>query len=246
MKNFNNLLIIGDSFCKDRNKESDWPVALSKLLGCKMYGRGRGGCSWWASRNDLNEYMEHRSSTILIVIHTEASRLPNDFNFAVNPGIAFTTAGSAGDDLKHNPKIRQVASDFYTSKLFSPAFYHWAQQCWINELDSSKDFYATLHIPAFNNVDLTGVKNGVVVTPGAGFKSLRDISNTEVGDVKWAGPDSRSNHFKDFNNVKFAEALFNNINNLPSDRVGTQTLDNMSDWDLTPAAFKHSAAYLNK
>ncbi len=237
MSNFNKLLIIGDSFCQHRDKDTDWPMHLEKLLECEVLGAGHSGCSWWSSRNYLNDYKLDRSTTILLVVHTESIRIPNDYNYPVNPGIAFTTAGSAGDSLKDNPEIRQVASDFYTSKLFSTAFYQWAQDSWINELDSSKDFYATLHIPAFNLVNLTGVKNGVVIIPGGTFASLRDISNAEVGNTTWAGPDSRSNHFKDFNNVKFAEAIADTIKNLSPGAAGHYTFNNMSEWDLTPVKF---------
>lgn len=256
MSNFNKLLIIGDSFCKDRTKESDWPVHLGKLIGCEVLGMGRSGCSWWSSRKDLNDYKLDRSSTILIVIHTEATRLPNDYNYPVNLSILTTVAGSPRDLMRgRSAKFRQVVSDFYTSDLFSAFFYYWAQQAWIAELDSHKDFFTTIHIPAFTTVNLTEVKNGVVIIPGGKFASLRDISTTETDEAIFGygalllgqvptRPDYRSNHFNDFNNVKFAEAIADTIKNLSSG-AGHYTFKNMLEWDLNPEKYGRAARRLD-
>jgi len=235
---FNKLLIVGDSFCRNRDKQSDWPVYLGKLLGSEVHGRGRGGCSWWSSRNDLNDYKLDRSSTILIVVHTESIRLPNDHNYPVNAGVLKSVPGTPADDLKDKGAgIRQLAIDFYTSELFSLSFCTWAQQAWIAELDSQNDFFATVHVPAFTSVNLSRVKNGIVMTPGGKFASLRDVSEAEVGDITWSGADSRSNHLKDFNNVKFAEAIADTVKNLSPGAAGHYTFKNMSEWDLTPVKF---------
>lgn len=240
MKNFNNLLIIGDSFCEDRTCDSDWPVALGRMLDCKVYGKGWGGCAWWNTKKELDKYKSSRSTTILIVVHTDSNRLPNDFNYAITPRLMqMLNGGVDQDDAIKHPGIeyRQLALDFYNSDLFSMHFYEWAHRAWIAEIDRCNDFYATIHIPAFDNVNLSGVRNGIVLTPGNEFKSLMDISNAEVGNNTWAGRDTRHNHFKDVNNIKFAEALRDIIVSMPP--PGAYTFGNMSHWDLTPVEFKH-------
>ena len=233
MTNFDNLLIIGDSFCEDRSKESDWPVALGRMLDCKVYGKGLGGRAWWSSKKELDKYKSNRPTTVLIVVHTDSNRLPNDFDYPMTPRLMQSAAsGTIGNDLVKFPwlKYRQLALDFYNSELFSVQFYEWAHTAWITEIDQCNDFYATIHIPAFDNVNLSCVKNGIVLTPGNGLKSLMDISNAEVENVTWAGRDTRNNHFKDFNNIKLAEALRDIIVSMPP--PGAYTFGNISEWNL--------------
>jgi hypothetical protein len=235
MKNFNNLLIIGDSFCEHRVRQSDWPVALGRMLDCKVHGRGWGGCAWWNSKKELDKYKSNRSTTVLIVVHTDSNRLPNDFNYPITPRLMQSlVGGTIVNDVVRYPwlKYRQLALDFYSSELFSMQFYEWAHAAWINEIDQCNDFYATIHIPAFDNVNLSKVKNGIVLTPDSGFKSLMDISNAELGtdSCTWAGRDTRNNHFKDFNNIKLAEALRDVIVELPPS--GAYTFSNMAEWEL--------------
>lgn len=140
--------------------------------------------------------------------------------------------GTIVNDVVRYPwlKYRQLALDFYNSELFSMHFYGWAHTAWINEIDQCNDFYATIHIPAFDNVNLSRVKNGIVLTPSNKFKSLMDISNAEMENATWTGRDTRNNHFKDFNNIKLAEALRDVIVNLPPS--GAYTFSNMAEWDL--------------
>jgi hypothetical protein len=211
------------------------------MLDCKVYGRGWGGCAWWNTKKELDKYKSNRSTTVLIVVHTDPNRLPNDFDYPITPRLMQSlTGGTIGDDLVKHPGLeyRQLALDFYNSELFSMHFYEWAHRAWVAEIDQCNDFYATIHIPAFDNVNLSGVKNGIVLTPGNEFKSLMDISNAEVGNIIWSGRDTRRNHFKDVNNIKLAEAIRNVIVNLPLIN-GAYTFNNMSEWDLTPVPFKH-------
>jgi len=240
MKAFDSLVIVGDSFCKDRSQATDWPVLLGQLLQCRILGRGWGGNAWWSTRNTLLQTKHNKSTSILIVIHTEPGRLPNDFNIPANPGLLFSKAGSDSDELKNRNSIRETAAAFYNSDLFSLKFYAWAQQAWIKELDADTEYYATIHIPAFDSVDLTSVKNGIVVIPGPKFASLRALSNREVDSVTWSGPDSRSNHFKDANNINFATALSDIISSLVTHDTGERNFSNLQLWDFTQQPFCNS------
>jgi len=239
MRTFDSLVIVGDSFCKDRNQSTDWPVCLGKLLQCQVLGRGWGGNAWWATRNTLLQTKHNKSTSILIVIHTEPGRLPNDFNIPANPGLLFSEPGSASDEFKNRKGLRDTAVAFYNSDLFSLKFYTWAQQAWIKELDADIGYYATIHIPAFDSVDLTGVKNGIVVKPSDEFKSLRALSNLEVGSKTWSGPDTRSNHFKDVNNFNIATALQDIILSLQPGSSGERKFNNLHQWDFTQQPFRN-------
>jgi hypothetical protein len=231
MQPFNKILIVGDSFCARRDKESDWPIKLSKLLSCELWGYGHPGTSWWSSRNTLlKEPVYDKSTTIRIIVHTETARLPNDFNHAINTGLLFTEPGSDSDELKDYKDLREIAKAFYTSDLFSIEFYTWAQQAWIKELDADTEYYATIHIPAFDSVDLTCVKNGIFVIPGADLRSLRALSDREIGESNWVGRDTRSNHLSDENNINLANALAYIISNLQPGDTGERNFHNLHDW----------------
>jgi hypothetical protein len=239
MKPFDTVVIVGDSFCKDRKRSTDWPVYLGKLLQCQVLGRGWGGCAWWSTRNTLLQTKHNKSTSILIVIHTEPGRLPNDFNIPANPGLLFSEPGSASDEFKNRKVLRDTALAFYNSDLFSLKFYTWAAQAWIKELDADTEYYATVHIPAFDSVELSCVKNGVVVQPSQDHISLRALSNREVDDNKWSGPDTRSNHLKDINNVNLAMALFDIIKSIQPGANGVRTFHNLDHWDFTHQTFKN-------
>lgn len=240
MRAFDSLVIVGDSFCQDRSHVTDWPVRLGQLLQCKVLGRGWGGNAWWSSRNTLLQTKHNKSTSILIVIHTELGRLPNDFNIPANPGLLFSESGAANDELKNRKGLRDTAVAFYNSDLFSLKFYAWAQQAWIKELDADTEYYATIHIPAFDSVDLTGVKNGIIIKPSNEFLSLRALSNCEVGSKTWSGPDTRFNHFKDVNNVNFATALMDIILSLDPHSTGERNFNNLHLWDFIQQPFCNS------
>jgi hypothetical protein len=250
MIDFDNLLIIGDSFCSHSSAETDWPVVLGKLLKVPMTCFGRPGNSWWSNYRDLKNYKPPQDKkTLLIVIHTESQRLPNDNNIAATPGIIFTAPGAINDlsRYKNGNELARIAKDFYTSELFSSEFYDWAQQAWIKELDQRPDFVKVFHIPAFDSVDLSLIKNGLVIHPSANTRSLRKLSSNEIlGDsIRWQGPDSRHNHFNKTNNIRFGEALANIISTATINETGVKYIDNLESWDFTKRPFTRPS-FMNK
>ena len=239
MLNFNRILIIGDSFCADRGSDSDWPDQLGEILGVTVTGRGFGGESWWSCNNYLRKFKstnkKNNNKTILIVLHTFSGRLPNDFNLPITPAVLQTTPGASNDEIelaeKENPGLRNLAIEFYQSKLFSIHFYEWAQRSWIKEIDQDLDFLFTIHVPVFDNLNIN-VKNGIVVRPSEKLHSLRNLSDAEINDVKWFGLDSRRNHFSKHNNIKLAQAFANIITQLEPNTRGTHYFDNLDDWQF--------------
>lgn len=231
-KSFNGLVIVGDSFCAKREKQTDWPVALAKLLKCTVTGNGHSGQSWWTTRYKLEELSHDKSSNILIVVHTESARLPNDHEIPINTGQLFVDRNQPINELTDWPDAREVARSFYLSDLFCENFYRWAQQAWIKELDADTEYYATIHIPAFDSVDLSCVKNGIRVIPSPSLRSLRALSDREIGKTNWVGIDSRSNHLTDTNNVNLAKALASIILKLQPGDTGERNFDNLHEWDF--------------
>ena len=146
MNGFKRIAVIGDSFCRYQEEETDWPVHLGKLLGVKSFGKGNGGNAWWTARRFLKKhYANDTSDVLLIVVHTEASRLPNDNEIPMNLSVLKTFHSPEENEFTEidpTGKIQSVARDFYQSQLFSIEFYEWAQQAWIKELDDAGDnFY---------------------------------------------------------------------------------------------------------
>ena len=238
MLNFDRILIIGDSFCANRESESDWTAQLGKILGVTVDGKGFGGQSWWACNNYLHKFKsanENNNKTLLIVLHTFSGRLPNDFDLPITPSVMRITPNTANDELefaeKENPGLRNLASEFYQSKLFSIDFYEWAHRSWIKEVDQDSGFLFTIHVPVFDNLEIN-VKNGIVLKPSAKLDCFRKLSDAEIDDVEWFGRDTRRNHFNQHNNIKLAEAFANIITQLDQDSRGIHYFNNLDQWDL--------------
>lgn len=247
MQSFDKIIIVGDSFCASRhyNDHYAWPVVLGKLLDCTLHGRGHGGVAWWSSKLDLSSFKEDFATTILIVVHTDSYRLPNDHGIPIHSGLLFADCDATGfprgitvhkDNVfvNDNRKLVETALEFYKSDLFCPRFYEWAQQAWIKELDADTRYHTTIHIPSFDSVDLSCVKNGIVIIPSKDFKSLRALSRheNEKDFMHIRMHDSRSNHFSNFNNVKLANAFASIILKLQPGDTGKRNFDNLHEWEF--------------
>lgn len=242
MIDFNKLVIVGDSFCADYNDPRGWPYQLSVLLNKPMVNYAFGGQSWWACKKFIDSLkINPQDKNLLIVVHTEPTRIPNDFELPVTPGVLHIKPGQNHDlsGVKNSSYIVKLAQDFYSSALFSAKFYEWAQQCWIKELEATNGKFAKIiHIPAFNTVSMNNVTTGIVVQPSPEIYSLRKLSEKELadGDAGYSGFDSRLNHLNETNNTKLAEALYEIIT---SAEVGPNPVyfKNLSEWDFTKRPF---------
>ena len=136
MYNWDDILIVGDSWCSERDNLGHWPNALLFELTdiAKGIPRGRGfpGCHWWSIRKRLFDELNLKPAKVVIVVHTEASRIPSDINKPFTLNSAYKHAKA----LKNfeNRTIYQAAADYY-KHLYSANFHDWAERQWFIELD---------------------------------------------------------------------------------------------------------------
>jgi len=240
---YTKLVIVGDSFCADRNEPSDWPVILANMLKLKLEGQGLPGRSWWSTRSWLraNTRLLDKNA-LLIVCHTESSRLPAINDIGINAGLLRVSPDDVNNHLKSiDPKgrLHKLVNDFYTSELYVDEFYKWANDAWMRELDMmAANIGKTIHIPCFDHQQfeaLNNLKHSVVAIPNS-KESLRMLSEKEIGSMKYMGYDSRHNHLTAHNNQQLANALYSIIRSTIS--VGVAEFNNLDQWDFTPVKFK--------
>lgn len=154
---YQDILIVGDSFCGQRDDPTTWPYRLLNLLTGKnekdTRGKGFSGCSWWSSRVELlKELQNGPCPKILIFTHTEPSRIPSDYNFPLNGTTVFDESypdqgprpinesaknyfTSINDSLAFTKPIRNAAQHYY-KYLYSGEFHEWTIYQWFDELDN--------------------------------------------------------------------------------------------------------------
>lgn len=216
--NKNDILIVGDSFCSDRVLETDWPkVLVKKLTGSNHDARGAGfpGCSWWSTRRELLTQLKVHIPSIVVVIHTEPTRIPSDEDISLNvvtvENKAIHRVGKPDDVMKD--EFAQ-AGFLYYKHLYSDSFHEWACHSWFKELDdiigSYEKIEKVIHLYAFarsyNNYTF---KKGLTV-------------NDALSPHRDPKPYDKSNHMSPEKNVRLAENIFNLIENYPGDGVRFQ------------------------
>jgi hypothetical protein len=250
MKEFDTLVIIGDSFCANRALATDWPTLLGKLTGCTVKGQGLGGNSWWSSKKYLDTLDHDKSKTVLIICHTESSRLPNDYNLPITLPMAAQVSQGQLKGSKLNPPVLdslRFANAFYESNLFSPDFYTWAHWAWVNEINSDSEYYAIINMLSLGTPDLLNdIKNKSIVVYPMGlienqaynnYHNLAMLSRAETNSESFTAVstvDTRSNHFNEANNINFANALVPIIESLQRHASGIRRFNNLREWDLDP------------
>lgn len=218
MLNWQDVLILGDSFAHHRDLPTDWPCKLTNLLTAQTNGqnkipRGIGykGGSWWFTRRELLKELDISIPKILVICHTNRYRLPNENNFGLGPN---PNKIAVPIDKKHlfNDKIVTAAKMYYEN-LFYKDFFDYATDAWYKELDhliATKGIETTVHIRCFDNEDYI-FTNGITVT-----NSFSQI----------ALPGLLRNHFNDEMNEKIAVNLYQLIVNSPKNLVtGLNFLD---------------------
>lgn len=203
------ILVVGDSFCADRSKEFHWPVAFSKALSTnKIRGKGFAGCSWWSTRTELLKELEQSIPDILILVHTESQRLPNDYELGINSRSAETKNVSV-----NNLNYDYIATDGYKN-LLEPYYQHlhciqffdWAQFAWFEELDNmllALSIDCVIHLHAFNNIDIRcNTENGRYL-----FKSGITIEEPLWSFTTEPYDGENPNHLSKDLNIKLGHAL---------------------------------------
>jgi hypothetical protein len=157
MVNWNDILIIGDSFCAARNEDFYWPNRLCNKLTGKTgtpRGHGFGGIAWWSTRKKLIEELSNAPVQILIMCHAEAQRIPSDYDIPFN--IASVTSGGLSknyQDLnkKYPMEDFMQAAQMYYKYLHSQDFHDWTLNQWFNELPTiTSGIPHVIHLPCFN------------------------------------------------------------------------------------------------
>ena len=140
MYEWDDILIVGDSWCSERDSLDHWPNLLLKELTGVSTGipRGQGfpGCSWWSIRNKLFDELKINPAKVIIIIHTESTRIPSDDNSPMTVNMAFRTVTVKGRWDTQKKELRARAAAEYYSHLYSANFHMWAERKWFEELDN--------------------------------------------------------------------------------------------------------------
>lgn len=137
MYEWDDILIVGDSWCSERENLVHWPnhllFELTDISKGIPRGRGYPGCAWWSVRKRLINELNTKPAKVVIIIHTDASRIPSDIDkpFTIN------NAHRNANILKsfENRIIYKAASEYYRH-LYSANFHDWAERQWFLELDN--------------------------------------------------------------------------------------------------------------
>jgi hypothetical protein len=215
MFEWDDILIVGDSFCQQRDLDTDWPQQLALALTGQPYvkhrvprGHGFAGASWWSARKRLLEDFEIRVPKLLIMCHTEANRLPSDYDFGINSSSAQTgKVFIQPTQLKnYTPKIAKAAGEYFLW-LASREFHEWTQKQWFKELDDLLDHHQipyVVHLHCFQHFK----SNDHIFRRGITSKDiLYDISQSHHHAL------GARNHFSIEQNREVATALERVISN---------------------------------
>jgi hypothetical protein len=236
MYNHNDILIVGDSFVKDRSHPTDWPMALLTMLtGSKETpnGVGIGGTSWWTARKCIVKALQNQPPKILIMCHTDALRLPSDRDLGLNSGVVLRQKYNPKNSHWYSKEEHDAAAMYYTH-LMSTEFHNWAREQWFNELDSLvSSVPIVVHLHCFEQFE--SVNNGIKVSSFIfkhGITSAEELFplqclalGVKMGEYEGDLPSFR-NHFSPENNVKIANALYSAVMTFDPVKNGTkQDLD---------------------
>ena len=222
---WNDVLIIGDSFCADRSMKYHWPQIVTTGITGQQYnenisprGQGFPGASWWAARKNLLLELDLRVPKVLILCHTEPYRIPHDTNWGLNTrsvthDIVYVPPGSTDKPSKEFIKAARA----YYEYIISEDYHKWAYHQWFLEVDRIIDQYPkiekVIHFFCFRDNTHT-FKNGVTMeTPLVAYQNL----------PVWRSRDEAPNHYSKVDNVTFGLKLSDVIKNYPGNGVRLNT-----------------------
>ena len=235
-----------------------------QLYGEGFSGQSFWSCYKWL--NGHRSFKSFNQHTLIIVCHTQHERIPSRLNLPSNPGvftdnfkndIEYNTEkfinnllGKSNNEFMKNrinvikdkiflqsQETARILKEFYMSDLYAEDFYKWAQQAWITELNSmSSEFYKIIHIKGFDENKIILENNSVLIDIEE-FNSLRNLSEQELINPNYSGIDFRKNHFKDINNLVFAEKLATIIKKMPATFTGKISLNVRPEWNFEKIEF---------
>jgi hypothetical protein len=203
------LLILGDSFCANRDRNIDWPVIVQSSLSTNLRGQGFPGASWWSVRNSLIQQIKILPK-IAIFCHTEPNRLPHINDWGINSGTAELGQIHQLDSYDQPmPAEFDVACKLYYKHLWHQDYHNWAMTRWLCELDElTKGIQIVLHFFGFDDVH-----RHHRFCHGVSFSDpLINYATTAQGsDIR--------NHFDIAVNQRFADVVLEHIHNYPGSGV---------------------------
>lgn len=214
MFNWDDILIVGDSYCSSRHEPFDWPVLLLKLLtGEKVEGRipkgeGSAGSAWWTSRSRLLNDLKIKVPKVLLLFHTEANRIPNDFGCGINQMAVELNRLAIPKNHEFIRADLTKASELYYKFLFSEEFHRWTQIQWFKELDTlitELNIPHVIHFHCFHNdyVFKTGITSSEVL-----FKMTEKNYDNSLSE--WH---QFRNHMTKEENISFANTINKEMRN---------------------------------
>ena len=212
MYDWDDILIVGDSWCSKRSNYDHWPKLLFSELtnndNNEPRGKGYSGCAWWSIRKRLLAELQIHVPKLLIICHTDCYRIPNDYDKPITPAGAFSQKKHKQFYDGHLYK----AAELYYTHLYSKEFHLWSEQQWFYELDYILEKYnieKTIHlfgIPLRNK--LFNFKNGITIKDPLARYFMRDTNS-----ISW------DNHMTPENNHNLAYSLIDIIKKYPNNSV---------------------------
>lgn len=221
MYEWNDILIVGDSFAAARSEPDHWPMALTLKLTGHTYdqnklprGTGHAGCSWWSTRCELLRELEIRVPKILIICHTDSGRLPSDYDYGLNLGSMLDRKCVVAPD-----NIVEAACRYY-KYLHSSNFNAWAKKQWLLDLDTilQSANILIIHLHCFKE-DIEFPLNRFGVTSA---ETLYEVGIAFYKNLGTHPSKLFDNHFKLPENLKIAAALYDTIINFKPEQNGTR------------------------
>jgi hypothetical protein len=226
MYNWEDIIILGDSFCGSRYEVEHWPNIVANSLSKKtnepqsIFARGQGfpGASWWSPRKLLLDELKKSIPEVLIFCHTDAFRLPHNLDWGINYASAIRKVVQLPFSHDTNmPEKFSSAAQLYFEELIVGDFHEWAQLQWFLELDriieQNKEITRVVHLHCFENNYI--FKQGVTCTTPLLSLTIFE-EKLKRGEMN-AKPDMQPNHFSIEDNQKLANEILNVINNYPGD-----------------------------
>lgn len=217
MYGYNDIAIIGDSWCAQRTKDIHWPKILAnKLISKSLFkviprGWGFKGCSWWSARNCLLDELRQTPIKVLILCHTEPNRIPSDDDIGLNYWSVL--------DNRNKTEVFDAAVRYFEHLHFTE-YHKWCQIRWFDELDSiieANKIEKVIHLHCFpdsffknskSTIATYKFKTGVTIED-----SLYNYRDKTLNDKKFP------NHLTIEQNNQLALVLYDIIQKYPGNGV---------------------------
>jgi hypothetical protein len=234
-----NLLIIGDSFCQDKHHWPDYlrshftyPLNVNKRAMTRVAAFPGGG--WWPIRRQITATRQgdpdwYKQLKLLIIIHPFKDRVFCEDQRAHQSSPVQLPLNWSAKDFDE----ATIAHSLYYKYLYDENFHIWAQVSWFNELAElllENPQLSSIHLFADKDTQqlmarskLSGIGNARCVPT-----TLMDVAHSQYSssdNIKFMSNDGDHgfyNHLTPYNNIVFADQLYQIINSERDDFDLTQ------------------------